>query len=209
MIKRFLPAVVIISGLCILTTSCGKHIYVLSGKEINRYAEKAKEPNLKSFVEYNNGDTIKGASLEKKHNKLTGKKTWLMDDKEIPLNEIRSYQDNYGYRIDKYSRILKGKMSLYLYQVDDSRLVTTMNTSTLTSSSHMEGGTHTSFYMELAGPIQVITLNSLNQAMKNCQSAIKQVNEEFKNTAWQKNPSYPINDYRALIRIINIYNNCN
>ncbi len=209
MIKISLQAVVIISGLCILTSSCGKHIYILSGKEINRYAEKAKEPDLKSFVEYNNGDTIKGASLKKKHNKLTGKDTWLMDDKEIPLNDIKSYQDNYGYRIDNYSRIVKGKMSLYMHQVDNTRLVTTYNSSTMTFGSHVAGSTQTSFYMDPAGQIQVITLNSLTQAMKNCESASKQVTEEFKNTAWQKTPSYPINDYRALIRIINIYNNCN
>src|SRR5258706_1121391 len=207
MIKKILP--VFVHGLCMLSMSCGKHIYILSNKEISRYAEKAKEPNLGSFVAYNNGDTIKGVSLKKKHNMLNGKDTWVMDDKEIPLKDIKSYQDNDGYRFDNFSRIIKGKMNLYMYQVDNSRLVTTYNSSTMTYGSHSTGSTQTTFYIDMEGKIQVITLNSLTQAMKNCQPAAKQVTEEFKSTTWQKNPSFPINDYRALIRIINIYNNCN
>jgi hypothetical protein len=210
MIKFFLLAVVIMSGICLLTISCGKHIYIMKGKEINRYGKKAKDPDLLSFVEYNNGDTIKGKELREKHNVLNGKDTWLMDGKEIPLENIKSYQDKYGYRRGDFSRIVNGKMSLYLYQVDNSRLVTHYSSPAKAYKTEMQGGTQTTFYIERAGTMETVTFNFLNQVMVDCQPAAKQVDEEFRNTVWKRKPGYPINDYRALIRIINIYNgNCN
>ena len=200
--------IVLLTGVCAVCLSCGKHIYILSPKEINNYAKNAKEPDLQCFVEYKNGDSIKGTSLTRKHNHLNGKYTWLMDDKEISGDNLNTYQDKYGYRKGDYSRLLKGKISLYLYQTDDSRLVSTYNASTKMYGSKMVGGTHTTFYIESAGRIQSVTFNSLKEILKACQPALNQVDEEFKNTIWKKQPTYEINDYRALIRIINEYNNC-
>ena len=56
--------------------ACSKHVYVMSYKELNNYAEAAKEPGLECFVVYNNGDTLNGNELKKKHNKITGKVVW-------------------------------------------------------------------------------------------------------------------------------------
>lgn len=204
--KYFL--IILLSGVCIVCISCGKHLYVMNAGEINNYAKNAKEPGLQCFVEYKNGDTIKGTNLVKKHNRLNGKDRWLMDDKEIPTDNVITYQDKYGYRTGNYSRFLKGKISLYLYQVDNSRLVTTYSESSKMYGSKMTGSTHTTFYMEFEGRIQSITLNSLKEILKACQPALNQVDEEFKSTVWKKNPTYEINDYRALIRIIKVYNNC-
>ena len=200
--------IVLFSGICFVCISCGKHFYVLNTREINTYAKNAKEPGLQCFVEYKNGDTIKGTYLVRKHNHLKERDRWLMDDKEIAVDNVITYQDKYGYRRGNYSRLLKGKISLYLYQVNDSRLVVTYSESAKMFGSKMTGGTHTTFYIEIDGRIESITLHSLLERLKPCKPALNQVEEEFKNTVWKKNPDYEINDYRALIRIITVYNNC-
>ncbi len=210
MIKILLPAATITCGLCMLLVSCGKHIYMMKGKEINNYAANARETRPRVFVVYENGDTLKGAVLKKHHNVLNGKDAWALDGKDIPLEHIRSYQDEHGYRLGSYSRLLKGKLSFYLYQVDNSRLVTHYRESSKTFVTETSGSTQTTFYMGFTEDIQLITYTSLTQMMKNCQPATKQIDTEFGGGVWKRNPSYGINDYRALIRIINVYNNrCN
>lgn len=132
-------------------------------------------------------DTIKGAVLKKHHNILNGKDAWALNGKDIPLEHIHSYQDEYGYRLGSYSRLLKGKLSLYLYQVDNSRLVSHYKESSKTFVTEMSGSTETTFYMGLNEDIQLITYSSLTQMMKNCQPAIKQIDTEFGTGVWKKN----------------------
>ena len=181
----------------------------MSGKEINGYAANAREVRPQAFVVYENDDTIKGAVLKKRRNIVSGKDTWALDGKDVPLEHIHSYQDEHGYRIGNYSRMLKGKLSMYVFQVDNTRLVTNYSESSKTYVSKMTGSTETTFYMSPDQNIQLITCNSLTQMMKDCQPAIKQIATEFAGGRWQKNPSIAINDYRALIRVFNIYNKCN
>ena len=207
MTKPLLP-ITIIGGLCIFIISCGKHVYMMSAKEINGYAVNARESRPKAFVVYNNGDTLKGTVLKKRKNIVSGKDTWALDGKDIPLENIHSYQDEYGYRLGNYSRMLKGKLSLYVHQVDNTRLVTNYSESSKTYQSKMTGSTETTFYMGLHENIQVITYNSLTQMMKDCPPAIKQIDTELGGGMFKKKPAAPVNDYRALIRIFNIYNNC-
>jgi hypothetical protein len=177
----------------------------MSSKEINRYALEAKEPSPEIFIVYKNGDTLKGIELKKKHNRINGKITWLLDGKSVPLDNIYCYQDKYGYRLKGVGRIIKGKMNMYVDRVDNSSMATYHSS---TNSFSQQVSTATSFYMGKGEYIEPITFNSITTAMGDCPAASKQIVTEFQNTVWKKRPNIAINDYRALIRIIEIYNNC-
>ena len=194
---------------CLLLTGCGKHIYVLNTSELNRYAKEAMETSPQVFVVYANGDTLKGASIRKHNNVITGKSTWMLDDKLLRVDSIKAYQDQYGYRQGIYSRVTKGYISLYTYQDDDSRLRTSYSASKMEFKTDMTGGIHTSFYMGHGESIQRVTLNSLKLMMKNCPMASSQIPIEFNHTMWNKSPNENINDYRALIRILTLFNENN
>lgn len=127
------------------------------------------------------------------------KTRWFMDKKEIPSQNITSYQDKREFVIGDYSRLIKGKLNFF-YRQTSSDNNNSSNTYTPT----------TTFYVFL-GSMQGVSYNSLKIIMKDCPSALIQIDKEFLNTAWAK-PKYvdaAINDYRALIRIIKIYNACN
>jgi len=211
MIKIIFHPVTITVCICLLIISCGKHIYVLNGNEINKYAAAAKEPGRGVFVVYDNGDTIKGAALKTRHNILNGKKEWEIDGKAIPLEHIVAYQDEYGYRMGEYSRVLRGKMNLYFHQVDNSRLVTHYNSNTKSFKSDVTGHVETSFFIGKGDVINPTDYTSVYQALQNCPPALKQLEIEFGGSVYKRNPRYPINDYRALIRIVKNFNdnNCN
>ena len=207
--KKLLSIVTIIFfGIGILMISCGKHIYVMSYKELNGHALSARESRPKAFVVYNNGDTLKGNVLKKKRNVISGKDTWTLDGKDIPLESIHSYQDEFGYRLGNYSRIVKGKLSMYAHQVDDTRIITNYSESSKTFKSQTVGRIETTFYMGFDQNIKVITYNSLKETMQDCQPAMNQIKTELDGGMFKKRPTYPVNDYRALIRIFEIFNKC-
>jgi hypothetical protein len=56
--------------------------------------------------------------------------------------------------------------------------------------------------------VRVVGVNALKEDVKDCPEAVTAVDNEFKNSKWSKNPDLIIDDYRALIRILNIYNTC-
>jgi len=195
--------------------ACSKHVYVMSYKELNNYAEAAKEPGLECFVVYINGDTLKGNELKKKHNKITGKVVWSLDGKEISIKDVHSYQDSEGYRIGRrywnknyydgteYARILKGDVSLFASHYDDSRLTQSYSSSTNAWKTKTTGGGHTTFYLQTNGMIVPLTYISLKGIMSDDLAAYNQMNLEF---GEKGKPDRELNDYRALIRILNIYN---
>ena len=146
--------------------------------------------------------------LKKKRNAISGKATWTLDGKDIPLENIHSYQDELGYRLGNYSRILKGKLSMYAHEVDNTRIITNYSESAKTFKSQTVGRMETSFYMALDQNIKLITYNSLKEMMKNCQPAMNQIATELDGGMFKKRPTVPVNDYRALIRIFEIFNKC-
>lgn len=195
---------------CILTASCGKHIYTLNAKEINRYALQAREPGLGTFVVNYSGDTIKGSSLKRKHVGNDKKESWSLDGKQINRNSVVCFQDKNMFRSGEHTRILKGKISLYVKQTLYSKTETYRDPVTKISVSRPTTATHTTFPILRNGTMYEVSYNELKRIMKDCPSAFTQVDKEFANTAWvkPKNADSGINDYRALIRIIKLYNAC-
>ncbi|MEK7225964.1 MAG: hypothetical protein AAB221_09805 [Bacteroidota bacterium] len=172
-------------------------MYAINGKEIDRYAKEARVSNLSSFVAYGNGDTIKGTTLKIKLPFMhKDKPKWFMDGKEISSQNITSYQDKNGYRIGGYTRLINGKLNLFVNQS--------------VSTSFGKTSTFTSFYILLEA-MRSVSYSNLKIILKDCPAALTQIDKEFIPTGWAKpkNKDVSINDYRALIRIIKIYNACN
>jgi hypothetical protein len=231
MIKKLILVPVIAS---VITASHAQHVYMMNYKELTQYAKEAREPAYESFVEYLNGDTLKGADLKKQHNYLNGKEKWAMNGIRINLDSVMAYQDEdclrlvrhdtSGYKekylwqigkkaqpnivVSEFTRIFRGKINLYADQVDNSRTTTTYNSNTNSYQSTTTGGVHTSFYLGRGDQIRWVTLESLKNEMQDCSAALTQIDQEFKETYWYKHPKGNINDYRALIRICEVYNKC-
>src|SRR5688572_16820821 len=105
---------------------CCFSLNAFSQKDLKKFAATAVEPGIKCFVVYENGDSLKGESLIKNHNRITGKVNWFIDTEEVVLKNIGSYQDEDGYRIGKYYytggggwsspeyvRVIRGNISLF------------------------------------------------------------------------------------------------
>jgi hypothetical protein len=183
----------------VMYSSCGKHTYAINANELNRMAKAAMEPNLHCFVVYNNGDTVRGESIKWKYKKAT--MYWFMDGKEISGDKISCYQDKHSYyEVDgarEFARVHKGKVNLYLRQTDNSRVTTTMSaTGTKVTSS---GGTSTSFYIGSGKVIEPTTMKTVEKWVQDYPPALAKFKEEF--------PRYKsiMNDYRAFVRILKIY----
>jgi hypothetical protein len=224
-----LPVMVIL-----LTASNAQHVYVINYKELTKYAKQAKEPAYESFARYLNGDTLKGSDLKKEHNYLNGKDKWAMDGRKINFDSVVTYQnedcfrvvkrdtswykDNYIWQIGRkaqphvsvieYTRVSRGKINLYLHQIDDSYSTTDFNTTTNSYHTNTSGGVHTMFYFGRGDEVHWACLECLKQEMQDCPNALMQIDSEFKETRWYKHSRENINDYRALIRICETYNNC-
>lgn len=191
--RFFCSALLII--FCFSLSSCFKNVYTLSTKEINGYAREASEPGYIAFVVYGPKDTIKGTVLKRKSNAFNQNEKWLIDGREINSRGVSAFQDQYGYTTGEYTRLVKGKMSLFYKQ---------------TETAGGTIGSRTSFHVLYNGAFKSITYNSLKEYTKSCPEAFKQVGIEFDNEIWAK-PKYvntEINDYRALINIVKLYNKC-
>ena len=208
---------------CFFLVSCSKHSYPLNNSSLVQLAKSAREPGYESFVVYDNLDTLRGIDLDQKRKK--GMKSWYLDGKEVEMGRVLNFQDKYafyerGYGAitylsnytyiergpgkiisgNNYTRILKGKLSLFYHQVNEPGSMTMKTV----------GSTTTSFYMGNAGEIKLISLNSLKNKMLDCHQAIQKIDEEFDKTYWKKHfRDEGINDYKALLNIFNVYNNCN
>jgi hypothetical protein len=196
----------------ILPASCGKHVYMMKGNEIENYAKEARDPAYESFVIYNkwgSPDTLKGTTLVRKHSKLIGKDKWFMDGKEISIYAVLGWQDSEEFRSAHYTRIFRGRASLYINQTDNSTSSLKYDAASKTYIPKSSGGTLTTFSLQMgSGDISVVTFERLKIALNDCPAALKQADEEFKETIWQRKPETGINDYRALIRILKVYNDC-
>jgi hypothetical protein len=170
----------------IFLASCGKHTYIIKASEINRYAKAAKEDSPAAFVVYKNGDTLKASSVKKKRSVINGKESWVADGKKISPDNIVAYQDKYGYRQGEYSRLLKGRMNMYVQQIDNSSLQQRYNSVTKQYESTMVGHTQTSFFMGEGSAMESVTFNTLTKAMSKCPDAARQMQTEFGNSVWKK-----------------------
>lgn len=205
---------IVLAGLlaaCIFYSSCGKHIYAVSYKELKKYAIEAREPSRPAFVIYHNGDSIPGRNLVIKHNKLNGKETWLMDGKEISRDNIVSYQDKDGFCViyrgnnllqgGNYLRIYRGRVNLYLRQTSDYQLNTAYNDRTKQFEARTSGGTHTTFYLGNGQRFEGVTVKGMNTFFADSPAALAAVKKEF------PKEKAIMNDYRAILRILKIYDN--
>lgn len=202
-------------SLCSILIGCGKHLYMMNYKEVNNHVENAKEPGLMCFVVLTKGDTLKGKTFEKKYS-LKQKRTVLMiDGKEIPNNEVHSYQnkENYciGYEYNvkgddigkEYVRLVRGKISLFATYFSDYKMKQSYNSGTKSFDTYTTGGSHTTYYLYKNGNMIAINYASLKKTINDNEAALKQMDIEFQENG---KPERILNDYRAFGRILDVYN---
>jgi hypothetical protein len=184
-------------------------------KEYRKFEHEAKEPGIDCFVVYYDGDTVKGKQFVKKHNRITGKVKWTLDGKELDIENIRVYQDEEGFRIGKafwgktgyigpqFERLVRGRIELFASATDNSRMQQVYNSRTQSYDTKVSGGTHTTFHLQKNNDLVAITYSSFKHAIADDPAALKQMDIEFQENG---KPDRILNDYRAFIRILNIYN---
>lgn len=130
-----------------------------------------------------------------------------MDDKNLGFEPegISAYQDERAYNQFSMIRILNGEISLFIRQVDNRVMHYSASGRTTTT-----GGVRTTFYVSVNNKIENPSINNLKGFLKSCPTALKQLDTEFNSTPWvqTKYLDEGINDYRALIRVLNVYNSC-
>jgi|GEM_PF-6587984 len=200
----------------LVTRTLAQRIYILNHKEINKHAANAMEPGFKCFVVYKNGDTLKGEDFKKKHNKITGKVVWTLDDKELDLDKIHSYQDENAYRVGayyymgggnwsapEYVRVVRGEICLYLVQQIERRPTRVrFDHKNIPTVSHQLDLTHTSFVLKTPewGFIPT-TPTALEVLVKDDPLALAELHKLF-----PKMSGKATSDYRAVIKILEIFN---
>lgn len=193
--------------LILFFSSCGKHIYTVSRKELLNLAKEARYASIPAFIVYKNGDTLKGTKLTIRMNEFKAKEKWVLDEKNLGFEPegIVAYQDDRAYNQFGMIRILNGKITLFLRQVDNRVLHYSASGRTTTT-----GGVRTTFYVCVNNKIENPSINNLKGFLNTCPAALKQLETELNSTPWMQ-PKYldeGINDYRALIRVLTVFNTC-
>jgi hypothetical protein len=199
--KALIPTVLLIT-LSVLFYSCGKHVYALNEKELSKLMAKAKEPGDQIFVQYSSGETLRGQSIKWKY--VKGNDVLMLDGKQVTQGTISSYQDKYAYYLvsgdTEYPRVYNGKARLYLHQTDGRKINQTYNPNTNSTRVTQTGSITTTFYIGKGSSIERCTHSSVENHVKDYEPALAQFKKEFPNGRGY------MNDYRALVRILEVYN---
>ncbi len=98
-------------------------------------------------------------------------------------------------------------MNMYVWQREEMNVVKAYDPDAKVYVTHTLNAP-TQFYIGLGSTIEHVTLNVLKARMSDCPIALQRIEMEFAASRWNKNPDEKIYDYQALIRVINVYNEC-
>ena len=165
---------------------------------------EARYQDLSCFVVYKNGDTIKGKELTTKHNRWSGKDTWRMDEKEISSKNVSVFQDQYGYYIEgsNFIKMYTGKIELYGIQTDNTKIGSYYSQSSGKLGPVSSGSVSTQFYMKKGDWFTMPTYKEIMRLVQDNPAALAQFHQEFPSG---KKPNNVLNDYRAILRILKVY----
>ena len=187
---------------CFLYTSC------VSFKDLRDYAAKARESNYDCFIAYENGDTLKGKSLERKHNLVSNKWSVLLDGKSVPVvtrSMVISYQDDKGFYYPNYIMDTKTGMYTTYFEVATSRIIKGPISMYASKQTVDAGGkTQTTFYLSKGAysTRQKASSAVLEQLVKDYSPALQQLHKEFPKVSGATS-----NEYKKMIAVLNVYNN--
>ena len=191
-------------------------------KDLEKYAKEAKDSSNKYFVVYQNGDTVKGNSFVKKQ--IKGKPEWTLEDSIIAQKNIHSYQDEYGYVFinnyternkwykdlygDEFTRLFKGKVSLFASQIEVENARTMSDNEVITSENFRRQNTKrikTTFFItknqNALDRMQPVSPKLLEELVSDFPPAIEKVKQEF-----NKINDKETNNYPKIIAVLKVYN---
>jgi len=191
-----------------IISGCGKHVYALNYNEVYRNVKMAKDPSPEIFVIDSAGNQLIGTSLT-----YTYRRSQLivkLDGKTFKEKELIAWQDKDGFRLGQLERMVRGYLNLYYFTATESMpYVGATNPSGTFSTPTRTVVRTTSLYFGHKFERIPVTYGYLKEKLMNCQPALQQLNVEFGQTRWAKHPDYGINDFRALMRILTVFNSSN
>ena len=150
--------------------SCG------SLNKMDKYMKESRENSLGTFVAYKNGDTLRGNKIRVQVNGKDYQDDIYLDGKLMDRSEVLSYQSSRALNESGFTRILKGKKSLYSrtdrvaipsYKNEPGR--TSVTPYTTTSTLHLR---------HEDGRLEIATYKSLSLAFRDCPSALKRLKKD-------------------------------
>lgn len=193
-------ALLLLIAVAVLIGSCG------SLNKMDKYMKDSRENNLGTFVAYKNGDTLRGSKIRVQVNGKDYQDDIFLDGKLVNRSEILSYQTSKALNESGFTRILKGKKSLYSrtdrvaipsYKHEPGRTSVTPYTTTGTLHIRHEDGR-----MEIA------TYKSLSLAFRDCSSVLKRLKKDPDFRFERENPnSYIPNSLGGTVaKLLETYN---
>lgn len=210
MLIRIYFLIILSTGFCSFTFS-QKHAYEIDQRELNKFAEIAKDSPRLQFIILKDSQKIMGTKVKWNPNK----DVYKMDKKKYDGKEVLAYQDKWGYMEKIYTRIYNGKLDLYYFS-DDYEKHTFFKPSKgfydayiNSPYSRKDGMSMTLFAVKMDTMMVVITYNYLKELFKSCPIALNEIDVEFNKTMPKKYPDEENRDYRALMRLFKLYDTCN